>query len=112
MGHEGGIRRCLRRPDRTEAERRLDTWVFNLDAAGIEDFKRSWNRKLSLWRDEILAYFDDPVTNAFSEGITNKIKVIKRSAYGYRNPERYRLKVLLACGYQRGSRGPNHRNSR
>jgi transposase len=99
-------------PDRAEAERRLDTWVFNLDAAGIEDFKRSWNRKLALWRDEILAYFDAPVTNAFTEGITNKIKVIKRSAYGYRNPERYRLKVLVACGYQRGFGRPDHRNSR
>jgi transposase len=98
-------------PDRAEAERRLDTWVSNLGAAGLDDFRRSWNRKLGLWREEILAYFDHPVTNAFSEGITNKIKVIKRSAYGFRNPERYRLKVMLACGHRdRGDR--THRNSR
>jgi len=43
--------------------------------------------------------FDCPVTNAYVEGrVTNRIKVvIKRSAYGFTNVERYRRKVLLAC---------------
>jgi transposase len=41
--------------------------------------------------------FDDRVTNAFAEGITNKIKVMKRRSYGFRDPVRYRHKVLLNC---------------
>lgn len=58
-------------------------------------------RTLGAWKEQILNYFDDRVTNAFAEGITNKVKVIKRSAYGFRNPMRYRPKVLLACGHRR-----------
>ena len=38
--------------------------------------------------------------SAFAEGVTNKIKVMKRRGYGYRNPTRYRRKVLLICGNQ------------
>lgn len=35
------------------------------------------------------------MTNGFAEGITNKIKVMKRMSYGFRNSERYQRKVLL-----------------
>lgn len=85
--------------DRAEAEHRLEVWVGNLEAAGLPEFTRLW-RTLSHWREQILAYFDDPQTNAYAEGITNKIKVMKRRGYGHRNPERYRLKVLLSCGHR------------
>lgn len=84
-------------PNRAEAERRLDVWERNLDAAGLSELRNTW-RTLSQWREQILAYFDDPQTNGYAEGITNKIKVIKRRGYGHRHPDRYRHKVLLACG--------------
>lgn len=58
--------------DRQEAERRLDTWVYNLDSCGMREFVDVW-RTLQWWREPILAYFDDRVTNGFAEGITNKI---------------------------------------
>ncbi len=97
-------------PDKAEAERRLDVWVDNMRASRLREFSATW-AMLQRWRREILAYFDDPVTNAFAEGITNKIKVIKRSSYGFRNAKRYRQKVLLACGPRR-TNGPTHRISR
>jgi transposase len=83
-------------PDRPEAERRLDVWLHHVEVAGIKEFSDTW-RSLQWWREPILAYFDDRLTNAFAEGITNKIKVTKRAAYGFRNPDRYRRKVLLVC---------------
>ena len=61
-------------------------------------------RTLQWWREQILNYFDDPMTNAFAEGITNKIKVMKRRSYGFRDPLRYRQKVLLSCGHGRRGR--------
>ncbi|MDQ3660043.1 MAG: ISL3 family transposase [Actinomycetota bacterium] len=82
-------------PDRIEAERRLELWLDQITAAGIPEFLNTW-RTLQWWRDEILNYFDDRVTNAFAEGITNKIKVMKRRSYGFRDPVRYRRKVLLS----------------
>lgn len=83
-------------PSRQEAERRLDVWVANLEAAGLPELQTLWSQ-LSGWREQILAYHDHRHTNGFAEGMTNKIKVIKRSAYGFRNEARYRAKVLLSC---------------
>jgi transposase len=83
-------------PDRAEAERRLSVWVANLEAAGLLELTQLW-RHMQWWREEILAYFEDRQTNAFAEGVTNKIKVMKRRGYGYRNVTRYRHKILLTC---------------
>src|SRR5665809_56206 len=97
--------------DRDEARRRLETWNDHVMVSGIGECVHTWQRTLEAWQEQILNYFDDRVTNAFSEGITNKVKVIKRCAYGFRNPMRYRSKVLLACGHRR-LREVNHRSSR
>ena len=82
--------------DRAEAERRLELWIDHIIEADLPEFTNVW-RTLQWWVEPILAYFDDPVTNAFAEGITNKIKVMKRRSYGFRDPVRYRQKVLLSC---------------
>ncbi len=47
------------------------------------------------WREEILNYFDHRYTNGFVEGKNNRIKVIKRIAYGYRNTENFRQRIML-----------------
>jgi transposase len=82
--------------DRIEAEHRLDVWIDHINQAGLPEFTKVWEL-LQAWREPILAYFDDRVTNAYAEGITNKIKVMKRRSYGFRDPVRYRHKVLLSC---------------
>lgn len=48
------------------------------------------------WSTEILNYFTTGLTNARTEGFNNLAKVIKRRAYGYRNFENYRRRVLCA----------------
>jgi len=50
-----------------------------------------------LWREELLAYFDEPTTNGLRRGRDNKIKVIKRRAYGVPTFEGFRARVRLAC---------------
>ena len=47
------------------------------------------------WLDEIIAYFDHKTTSGVVEGINNKLKLIKRSAYGFRNFENFRIRCLL-----------------
>jgi transposase len=49
------------------------------------------------WRPEILQYFKTPYTNGRTEGTNHKIKNIKRRAYGYRNRDRFRIRVFLEC---------------
>ena len=49
-------------------------------------------------KPELLAYFDQPITNGYAEGVINKIKVIKRRAYGLPTFNGFRQRVLVACG--------------
>jgi transposase len=45
------------------------------------------------WFELILNYFVERWTNAFAEGINNKIKLIKRRAFGYTNFDHFRLRT-------------------
>ena len=52
-------------------------------------------KTITNWFDEIIAYFDNRTTSGIVEGINNKLKLIKRSAYGFRNFENYTNRCLL-----------------
>jgi transposase len=61
---------------------------------------------LAKWHDNITAgwstlknYFKFPVTSALAEGVNNVIKALKRRAFGYRNMDYFRLKIMQVCGY-------------
>ena len=47
------------------------------------------------WIGEIIAYFDEGTTQGVVEGINNKLKLIKRRAYGFRNFDNFRLRSFL-----------------
>jgi transposase len=47
------------------------------------------------WLDEVISYFDHRTTNGVVEGINNKIKLIKRAAYGFRNFENFQARCWL-----------------
>ncbi|WP_411970984.1 transposase [Ligilactobacillus hohenheimensis] len=44
-----------------------------------------------------MASFKCQLSNSPVEGINNKIKVIKRVSYGYRNFDHFRGRILLSC---------------
>ena len=52
----------------------------------------------------ISVYFILAVTNGRIEGINNKIKVLNRVAYGYRNFKNYKNRILLHFAYNLDSR--------
>ena len=52
------------------------------------------------WLPGILKSFDTDITNGFTEGCNNKIKVLKRNAYGYRNFDRFRNRILHMFSHQ------------
>lgn len=54
-------------------------------------------RTLRRWRSEILNYFWTGLTNARTEGFNNTAKLVKRRAYGYKNHQNYRLRLLDTC---------------
>ena len=47
------------------------------------------------WFGEIIQYFENRTTSGVVEGINNRLKLIKRSGYGFRNFERFRLRCLI-----------------
>ena len=72
----------------------LHRWWERVRTHGPRQFL-SLRHILTHWREEILNYFDYRVTNGFAEGKNNRIKVIIRSGYGYRNLENLGLRILM-----------------
>jgi transposase len=83
--------------DEFKATERLDKWIKNVIKSGIEEFIPVLNR-IKSYLYGILNYFKYKLTNAQSEGFNNKINVIKRKAYGFRDLEYFKLKILQSCG--------------
>lgn len=51
------------------------------------------------YRKNIEAYIKSNLTTAISEGLNNKIRVLKAMAYGYKNEKSFMLKILQRCGF-------------
>jgi transposase len=47
------------------------------------------------WLEEILGYFDERTTQGVVEGINQKIKLIKKRAFGLSNFNNFRRRILL-----------------
>jgi len=83
---------------RIKAKARLDVWknrVRKTELKSLDGFLTT----LDNWEEWILNYFSSgKITNGVVEGINNKLKLIKRRAYGYRNKDNFRQRVLVECG--------------
>lgn len=78
------------------ASRALTRLTDALALSQVPELKRL-RRTLKSWRTEILAYFENRLTNARTEGFNNVAKLVQKRAYGYRSFENYRLRLLNAC---------------
>ena len=69
------------------------------DAMALSKIKeiQSLRKTLMKWKTEILNYFRTRITNGRTEGYNRKAKLIQRKAYGYRNFENYRLRLIYDC---------------
>ncbi len=47
------------------------------------------------WFGEIVGYFEQKTTNAMVEGINNRLKVLKRCAFGFKNFDNFAKRALL-----------------
>lgn len=82
-----------RETDRKKAEIKLSQIEERIISSHIPEYKEILVT-LNNWRDGILNYFEHRITNGFVEGKNNRIKTIKRMAYGYRNMANFRLRIL------------------
>jgi transposase len=75
------------------AETVLLDWITYAESTGIRmlhDFAKTL--RAHAWG--ILAHYDYPISTGPLEGINNKIKTMKRQAYGFRDQEFFKLKIL------------------
>jgi transposase len=55
---------------------------------------RQMAKTLERHRRGLLAYYDCPISTGPVKGTNNKIKTMKRQAYGFRDREFFKLKIL------------------
>ena len=76
------------------AKRMLKGWIYAAPNSNLTEFKKCSNTYIN-WQTGIFNTFDYNYTNGFTEGCNNKIKVLKRNAYGYRNFNRFRNRIMF-----------------
>ena len=91
--------KVLDAPDRTTAKQLMSKWILSAQNSSIQEYLSCSNTLIN-WQKGILNSFDVPYSNGFTEGCNNKIKVLKRNAYGYRNFERFRKRILHMFSYK------------
>lgn len=77
------------------AQRFWREWYRRAMASGLEPLKR-FARQMQSYLPGIIAHCRYPLNTALVEGINNKIKVMKRMAYGYRDDEYFFLRIRAA----------------
>lgn len=78
----------------TDGKQALTKWISTHLVSNTASV-RSIAKTIVQWRSEIAAYFTHRYTNARIEGTHNRIKVLKRRAYGYRNLTKFTLRIRL-----------------
>lgn len=79
------------------AVRFINNWIqeaYELNLKSLNDFIHH----LRYHAHTILNILRTKMTSALSEGINRKITVIKQMAYGYRNINYFKLKIMQRCG--------------
>lgn len=87
------LRRFWEQPGKRFATTFLDGWIRRAEASGIKVVQQM-ARTLAAHRSGLLAYDDAMISSGPLEGTNNKIKTMKRQAYGFRDREFFKLKIL------------------
>lgn len=87
------LRQIWIQPDKEKAKRVLNDWIARAQASGIYQLMKM-GKTLSTHRNSILAYYDHPISTGPLEGVNNKIKTMKRQAYGFRDMNFFKLRIM------------------
>ena len=79
--------------DKKSAKKHLEQWCDFAWDSGIKVLVEMANT-LSRHSFGLLNWYDYPISTGPLEGTNNKIKTMKRQAYGYRDMEFFKLKIM------------------
>ena len=77
----------------SEARKGMHAWILDVIRWDTQEYYR-FVKTLLNWEDNVLNYFLERMSSGFVEGVNNKIKLIKRKAFGFCNFENFRTKVI------------------
>lgn len=72
-------------------------YIQDLKASPFESMN-TLGKTLDSWSEEIVRMWRFSKSNGVTEGFHNKMEMISRRAFGFRNFENYRLRVRVLCG--------------
>jgi len=87
------LRQFWAQPGKKFAQAFLDGWIRRAEASGIKILQQT-AKTLAAHRSGLLTYYDVFLSSGPMEGTNNKIKTMKRQAYGFRDMEFFKLKIL------------------
>ena len=88
------IRHFWNLPDSAAGNAFLDAWIEQAYSIGNQFFARL-ARTLHRHRPGLLDYFKHRISTGPLEGLNNKIKVLKRRAYGFRDMDYFKLNLYF-----------------
>jgi len=80
-------------PDKATAARFLDDWLHDAWNSGIRLLIK-FAKTLAAHRTGLLAWYDHPISTGPLEAVNNKIRLLNRQAFGYRDHEFFTLKLF------------------
>ncbi len=87
------LRQIWSQDNKRTARRVLRDWLARARASGIRMLAR-FADTLEAYQEGVLAYYDYPISTGPLEGTNTKIQAMKRQAYGFRDHEFFKLKIL------------------
>lgn len=88
-----GLREIWQQTTKEQAETVLMDWGKQAQGSKIKQLVKMANTMMA-YRTGILAWYDCRISTGKVEGINNKIKVMKRVAYGFRDEEYFKLRLF------------------
>lgn len=80
--------------DYEHAEEEIKEWIRVCKDCGLDEFEEA-SKTINNWLPYIVnSFIDKRFSNGFTEGLNNKIKVIKRVAFGYKNFKFFRIRLM------------------
>lgn len=87
------LRQIWLQPDKATARRVFDDWVRRAEASCIKMLQK-FAVTLGKHKAGVLAYYDYRISTGPLEGTNNKIKTLTKKAYGFRDQEFFKLKIM------------------
>lgn len=87
------LRQIWLQPNKEKAQIVLTDWIKRAQTSGVKMLIK-FAKTLAAFQSGILSYYDYRISSAPLEGTNNKIKVMKRMAYGFRDMEFFKLKIM------------------